>query len=715
MKKKIIYLSLALIWFCLAISVTYAQKTPDGAPPPDKTINLDDDPSTQFLIENLVDEEDSEEFDLDTQFEYLEYFVTNPLDINHAKATALEALGLLSAIQIQALLNYRKRFGQIYSLFELQGVPVFDMNTIRKIAPYISLSASKEKDKLNLNKMFRYAKNQFYTRYQQVLEKQRGYIDTTGTYFLGSPDKWYFRYNMSYKNRMSLGVTLEKDAGEQWLNPLSEQKKGRFIDYFSAHFFLSDLSKNVKAVALGDYRVYFGQGLTAWDGFRVRKGVDVLNIKRISLPLKPYTSVNESLFLRGAAVCFAFGTNQNIESTVFASHRFQNGNRSTIVNMDSDSTNGRLETTVISALYDDGNNRTAGELSDKNSTEMVSAGANIKYRSRNWHLALNTTYVWLNPPIDFASALYRSLLPGGQHFVNISLDYSYLYRNLQFFGETAVSQAGGLATVNGFLSDLDSRISVAILHRYYSRRYLTLLGNSFGEGSSSNNESGLYFAVQSSFGKGVKWSSYFDVYRFRWLRFLTDAPSLGYEYLFKLDYAPNYRISMYTQLRFEEKELNLSGNLGKFDELIPHRRQSWRLHLRYRLNKNLELRNRIELSWFKDDVKSRGFMAYQDFVFTPPKLPFKAQLRFAVFDTDSYDTRIYAYENDVLYAFSVPPYYGRGLRYYLNLNYQPSRMLSFWLRFAQTHFADRDVISSGTGEIQGSNRSEVKAQMRIKF
>ncbi|MCH2045757.1 MAG: helix-hairpin-helix domain-containing protein, partial [Saprospiraceae bacterium] len=185
--------------------------------------------------------------------------------------------------------------------------------------------------------------------------------------------------------------------------------------------------------------------------------------------------------------------------------------------------------------------------------------------------------------------------------------------------------------------------------------------------------------------------------------------------LFKLDYNPNYKLSMYTQFRFEEKGSNLSGNTGKIDEIIAKKRQNWRLHLRYRVSRSFELRSRVEFSWYKDDELSRGFMAYQDLVFMPRKLPMTAQLRFAVFDTDDYDTRIYAYENDVLYAFSVPPYYGRGIRYYLNLSYKPSRLLSFWVRFAQTHFADRDVISSGLAQINGSNRSEIKLQMRLKF
>jgi hypothetical protein len=93
----------------------------------------------------------------------------------------------------------------------------------------------------------------------------------------------------------------------------------------------------------------------------------------------------------------------------------------------------------------------------------------------------------------------------------------------------------------------------------------------------------------------------------------------------------------------------------------------------------------------------------------------KAQVRLAFFDTDDFDTRIYAYENDVLYAFSVLPYFGQGMRYYFNLSYKINRNFSVWLRFSQTYFSDREIISSGLGQIDGRTRSEVKIQVRAKF
>ena len=132
MKNFTIIFITFIVVFCLA-SNAIAQKKPD---PANNNTNPDDDQGTQFLIENLVEESDAEEFDLDTEFEYLENYVSRPLDINNASEEELEEFGLLSALQIQGLLMYRRKTGQIYSVYELQGVPLFDFETIRMIMPY---------------------------------------------------------------------------------------------------------------------------------------------------------------------------------------------------------------------------------------------------------------------------------------------------------------------------------------------------------------------------------------------------------------------------------------------------------------------------------------------------------------------------------------------------------------------------------------------------
>lgn len=694
--------------FLLSINLWAQPETP----PPSKTEAVDN--GTQFLIENLVEDSGDESFDFDTQFEYLEHYQNNPLDLNTATEQELTDFGLLSAIQIQSLLLYRERYGQIYSLYELQGVPTFDVRTIIRLSPYIAVSATKTEEKFNLGKSLKYSRHQIFARYQRLLEQQRGFRPLapgeTGTRFLGSPDKLYFRYRMTYKDRMSLGVTMENDAGEEFFTGSNPQG----FDYYSAHLYFKNLSKNVHSVALGDYQVFFGQGLTIWGGFGIRKGAQVLNIKRISLPIRPYTSVNEALFMRGAAAHFQFLKENRLEATVFGSFRERDANlQAPVDTLDLDE---NLPTN-ISSLQTIGFHRTPNEIADENAIGMITTGARLRYKSNSWHLAGNMVYTYLtNPLVRSNSALYQRYQFSGRESVNASLDYSLRYRNLQFFGETAINERLGVATLNGLIAELDPRVSVALLHRYYDRSYNTLHGNAFGEGTQVNNESGFYAGLEARLGKGVRFSTYFDVFQFPWLRFQTDAPTGGYEVFSKLDYAPNYRLSGYLQYRFERRGRNMRENTSKIDQVINHDRQNLRLHFSYNVSSQLGLRSRIELSTYQDNSFRTGLMVYQDLVITPRILPnFKAQIRLAFFETPDFDTRIFVYENDVLYAFSVVPYFGQGLRYYFNLSYKINKTFSVWLRFAQTYFTDRDKISSGLLEIDGSTRSDIKIQIRAKF
>lgn len=673
-----------------------------------QTSEIDDNNETQFLIENLVEDADAQEFDFDTEFERLETFRNHPIDLNFADKDDLQDLGLLSAIQIQAIINYRRELGQIYSLYEVPNIPTLDLSTVQKILPYVTIAGRKEEQDLPIGKMLKYSRRDLFMRYQRVLETKEGYqelaLGEDRQRYLGSPDKLYMRFRQSYRNRYSFGVTMEKDAGEEFFRGSNPQG----FDYYSAHLFIRRLSKRVKAVAIGDYQVFLGQGLAVWGGFGARKGAATVNIKRYSDQLRPYTSVNEALFMRGAATTLQFAKEDALTFTLFGSHRNRDANASAVDTLDD-------EVLEVSSLQETGFHRTVNELEDEGSIQQTTAGGSLKWRGKTYSIAGNMVYNQLSTPLNRSGQLYNNFAFRGTSLLNASLDYAYLYKNIQFFGETALSSTGGVATFNGLLAHLGGSSELALFHRYYDPRYQTLTGNALGEGTRVNNESGFYAGFQTELSRGLQLNAYADIFQFPWLRFNIDAPSRGQEYFLRLQHSPKSWISWYAQYRFEEKGRNRVDNETAIDFLVPTQRQSLRFHLRYKVAREVELRSRAEWSFYEDHKYSRGFMLYQDIVYSPRWAPLKAQMRLALLDTDDYNTRIYAYENDVLYAFSVPAYYGRGTRFYLNLSYKASRSLSFWLRFSQTYFADREEIGSGLELIEGRTRSEIKAQLRWRF
>lgn len=61
--------------------------------------------------------------------------------------------------------------------------------------------------------------------------------------------------------------------------------------------------------------------------------------------------------------------------------------------------------------------------------------------------------------------------------------------------------------------------------------------------------------------------------------------------------------------------------------------------------------------------------------------------------------------------FSIPPFSGKGMRYYFNINYDLNQFFSLYFRFAQTRFKGVHSIGTGNDEIIGNARSEIKFQI----
>jgi len=111
-----------------------------------------------------------------------------------------------------------------------------------------------------------------------------------------------------------------------------------------------------------------------------------------------------------------------------------------------------------------------------------------------------------------------------------------------------------------------------------------------------------------------------------------------------------------------------------------------------------------------------GLCALQDVSYSFTSIPLKIDFRYQFFDAVDYDNRFYVYERDILYAFSIPMYYGKGSRYYINMKYDLNDRISMWLKLAQTVYADdRETVSSGNEEIQGNRRSDVRVMLRCQF
>jgi hypothetical protein len=253
----------------------------------------------------------------------------------------------------------------------------------------------------------------------------------------------------------------------------------------------------------------------------------------------------------------------------------------------------------------------------------------------------------------------------------------------------------------------------AWLYRNYARNFHAFYGNAFGESNRNNNETGLYQGLKWRLYKKWELSAYFDVFRFPWLRYLVDAPSEGHEQLLRVAYRPNRKTVAFVQMRWEQKGQNLAGQVNPLHEVVPTHRQSFWLSYETSPHRNWTFRSRLQGSTFSQGNPQQGVAFIQDITWQVTQ---KLRLcgRYASFDTD-WDTRQYALEKDVLYAFTVPPYYGQGTRKYLLVKYALLENIDCWLKYGVTTRADVAHIGSGLERTEGPIRSEIRWQVRCTF
>ncbi|MCF6366408.1 MAG: helix-hairpin-helix domain-containing protein [Bacteroidales bacterium] len=660
------------------------------------------------LIEEIAEASD-EELDYTLLYEDLYYFARNPLNLNTATREDLERFQFLSDFQIEDILEYQRTSGEMHSIYEIQLLESFSAKEIGQLLPFITVAKKGVKQMPDFKRALKYGRNSIFLRTQFNIQKGKGFVYDDNAFelnpdtnlYMGNRLKFYTKYQFDYKRKIRFGFVTEKDPGEQFFK--ETQKQG--FDYYSVHLQVDDVWK-FKTITLGDFQARFGQGLVSWSGMSTGKSVYVMSIKKKYDGLRKYSSTDENKFFRGAGATLRL---KNFDITGFFSLKNIDGNRTltdTVTNqIDFE---GTFQTTGL--------HRTPNEVFDKHSVSELVYGGNIKW-NKPW-FKLGATYIQYSFSEELQKdQIYNQFAFQGNKGMNASIDYQANYKNFIFFGEEAISHSGGYALLNSVMIKLAPQMSLAVLQRYIAKDYQAYYAAGFGEQSNTINENGMYFGTEISPVRKVKVSAYYDLYKIPWLRYRAYAPSAGDEFFSQIDYSLSRYVNMHVRYKQESVLKNSSDDFTGAVPLVQTLKKEFRYHITYSLSRNLVLKNRIAFAKFDkegEDIET-GFMFYQDVNYKFETFPLKLNFRLAFFDA-AYNARIYTYENDILYGYSIPGLSGQGIRTYLTLKYTVIKdFIDIWLRYANYSYSDRDIIGSSLDEIQGINKSEVKFQIRIKF
>ena len=648
------------------------------------------------IQQQLEDLAGAMEDDLPEDGQYLQllhHLKSHPLDINSAGAEQFNQLRMLNVLQIDHLLKYRRLLGLFINIYELQAVPHWDVATIFKVLPFITAEpAGSIKEGL-----YSRLRGEHYVLFKmgRMLQKPEGYDTSVNNHYLGDRNQILIRYRYQYKDLLYFGITGDKDAGEPFFKGI--QSKG--FDFYSFHLF-ARRAGIIRSLALGDYTVNLGQGLIQWHSMGFSKSSDVMNIKRQAPVLMPYRSAGEFYFNRGCALTIEKG---RLESSLFVSRKKTDGNIG-----DSSRTFSRF---LTSGLH-----RNPNEISDRNQILLTTLGANLKYSFSGLKTGLNMIHHQLDVPLEKKAEPYSQFAFSGRHLINYSLDYAYTYNNVHAFGEAALDKNGRTAVVMGAIMSVDPRIDLSLLYRDIDHRYQSLSGNAFTESTLPGNERGIYMGMSVKAGDRWKVDAYGDFYFFPWLKYRVNSPSRGHDFMLQMNFKPNRQFDFYTRFRWETRPVNGNGN-----EVIHYpegkSREHLRAHFSAQISRSWDLRSRVEMVWFdrKGASREEGFLSYVEAHYTPVAR-WGGNLRLQYIETDSYNSRIYAYESDVLYGFNLPASFATAFRYYVNLNFKPVKNLRLWFRWAHSIYNEETKeTGSGADLIKGNVRSDLRFQVIYSF
>ena len=618
-------------------------------------------PSMDIIENSLEDALDGEDISTEDLLEELEELGTNKPNLNNLSYETAVRILRLSDYQYYQLQLYLENYGEMASIYELDGIDGFGQEE-RERLEHLAIVAHAPERQAFFKDFFKKGKSKMLIRYGQIVERQAGYDTSRATHYAGTPGHAMFRYTFDTQNRFSFKISGEKDPGEQFFK--GEQRYG--FDFYSASVSIQDVGIVKKAV-LGDYRLNFGQGLALGTSLLSGKGGGAGNVRRFSTGIRAVAPTSEGDFLRGTAVTLG---NSRAEGTLFAGRTFGSTDNCLGANV-----------SYSHALFKVGARIVGYSHSDTSGTSAE------KWR-RLWH------------PTGF----------------NVAADYHAILFKQLLFGEIGVNQNGAIGVLQALITSPIPTLKIAIIFRHYDNHYTNPLGHAFGTNSKNAGETGIYLTGDYVLSRRITLNLYADYYRLTILTYRTDAPVQGLDMGLSGEINLTRSSILNVKYSFRSKPEN-SPESVYYKQIQEHHKH--KIRLIWSNSPIAALKLKTELDWILNrypmsQTRRSGILLYQDIILNFPKPSISLHTRFAYFDTDSYDERLYAYENDVYYAFSIGSYYYKGIRGYLLLRYK-YRWISLWLRIAQTYYIDRQVISSGLTQIDKPHKTEVKAQVMFSW
>lgn len=635
----------------------------------------------QQLIATIMTEDDDNATDWEEMVQRLEEMAGTRRDINQMTRDDWEDVPFLSPLMAEQLVEYHDRYGDMKSMNELRMLTALDEPRRQLLQYFFYIDDTEEEPQLSLSDIANYGKHELMGYCRVPCYSRRG--DDNG--YAGYPYKHWLRYQFSYHDRVKAGIVGSQDAGEPFLSG----KNSTGYDFYSMYVQLNHIGRLETAV-VGKYKLSAGMGLVLNNGFTLGKLATLSQLGRTSRTVRAHSSRSTD-YMQGAAATIRIG--RRLTATAFASYRPLDAT------LNGDGT--------VRTLVTNGYHRTVTELNKKNNTHATEAGANIMLRHNRLYMGATAIYSLLDreltPP---STVLYRRYDAQGDKFLNVGINYGYLSRRLTVGGETAMDKNGAVATINNVSAMLFDGLTVTAVQRFYSYRYTALHARSLSNGGQVKNESGLMVGL--TWTPSLRWRvmAYSDVSHSPWARYRVSRSSTEWDHLLQATYNDS-KLTIGAGYRLRQRQRDKTGTTI----LENHNEQRGRLWTEYKSTQAWSTKSQIDVTTM--GANDRGFMLSQTGSWQLKTLRLSGGVGY--FHTDSYDSRVYMYEQGPLYTFGIGQFSGCGIRCWLMAKWQVNRRLTMTAKAGTTSYNDRDVIGTGLQQVDASSMTDIDLQVRWKL
>lgn len=604
----------------------------------------------ESLAENSADADEASFY-----FEKLSELGDDPVKINSGDEDEISRLFFLSAYQVRALADYVRTSGKMMSVYEIPMIPGFDKETAGMIFPFITIDDNSGSAPRKVRARNILSENITFTK---------GKKDSIS---IGSPLKSLTRYRFN-AGEFTAGFTSEKDAGEKLFTGNPPQP-----DFFSA--FLSYSGKKIiKRIVIGDFSARYGLGTNINTGLGAGLNLTSEGYLPSRNEVRPYTSSDENKFFRGIAS--EFSVNKLTMSIFFSDNK---------TDATLETSNG-LPADRIPSFYTSGLHNTPATLLRKDAVNNIVYGANISYSLRKMRFGIAWTHDELSLQLKKDNSKSEDIFDfKGKRNDVYTFYYTAELNKLLLYGEISGNELQHYAIVQGITMKLTDRLTVNGLFRNYKPGFSSLHGWAPGTGSPGWNGTAMMANFTFEAARNLFVSAGCDYRDYPWLRFRCSSPSSQLKQEIRLRFIPSGSYSFEMLYNYQRAETDDQESL-----YIPLLKET-NIHylkgsFRYSPFGNIVLTSRIDYK-MGTPGKDKGALILQDIVYTIKNTPITLYARYCLFSTDSWDSRLYTYENDLLNSFSIPALNGFGSRTYLMARYKTD-FFEIRLKYGSTSVRD---------------------------